>query len=340
MKRLSWILAFVFGLAFVGATLMNATLIGKARVALTSLGARQLAGELPPPGPKAAAARFQIIVIVPDADDSFYEGLLEGVFAAAADASAVVQVFRYPPQSAQEAERCFEIALRAKVDGLIMYTPRDESGDASLAGRAALASRSGVVFIPVGTDAPSGEKGSFIGSGSLLQGYEGGKLIGQRLGASARAGVILPASEGGGGKEEPLYRGAAAALRAFPGASVSAVAEVQPGILSGEAVVESMLREHPELNAILCSSARDTVGAAQVLIDLNRVGEVLIIGADETKDIQRYIDKGVVSASIVRDSKRIGGEAVKAFARIKKGGGAPGPEETGFFVIARKEGGR
>jgi ribose transport system substrate-binding protein len=335
MKRLSWILALAFGLVFLGATLMNATLIGKAR---SALGARQLAGELPAPGSKAAAARFQLIAIVPDADDSFYEGLLEGVSAASAGADAAVQVFRYPLQSAQEAERYFEIALRAKADGLILYTPRDEAGAARSADRAVLAARNGVIFVPVGTDAPKGEKGPFIGSGSLLQGYEGGKLIGQRLGASARAGVILPASGRGGIEGEPLYKGVVAALRSFPGASVAAVAEVQPGILSGEAVAESMLRGHPELNAILCSSARDTVGAAQVLIDLNRVGEVLIIGADETKDIRRYIDKGVIAASIVRDSRRIGEEAVRAFSRMKKGERVPGPEEMGFFVITRKEG--
>ena len=101
-----------------------------------------------------------------------------------------------------------------------------------------------------------------------------------------------------------------------------------------------MQRDHPALNAILCSSARDTVGAAQVLIDLNKVGKVIIVGADETQDIRRYIDKGVVTASIVRDSKRIGEEAVKAFSLIKSGGSPPRPEETGLFIIKRKEGGR
>jgi ribose transport system substrate-binding protein len=342
MKRISWILALVFGLVFAGATLMNATLIGKARGALSGIvsggdgEARPSAGA----GAKAEDARFHLIVIVPDTDDSFYEGLLEGISSAVKGADAAEQVFRYPLQSPQEAERYFEIALRSKVDGLIMYTPRNGSPSAPSAGRAEKAADSGLVFVPVGTDAPPGEKGPFIGSGSLLQGLQGGKLIGQKLGGSARIGVILPASDRGAAEAEPLYRGVVAALKAFPGASVSAVAEVQPGILSGEAVAESMLRDHPGLNAILCSSARDTVGAAQVLIDLNEVGKVLIVGADETQDIRRYIDKGVISASIVRDSKMIGEEAVKAFSRIKTGGSPPGPQETGFFIIKKKEGGQ
>jgi ribose transport system substrate-binding protein len=332
MKKAAWILALLFGLVFAGATLMNAILIGKARAVLP--------GELGKAGPKSEAARYHLIVVLPDTDDSFFTGLLEGVSAASEGAGAAVQVFRYPIRSPLEAERFFEIAIRAKADGLIMYSPRDDSGPASSSARAAEAARSGVVFVPVGTDAPPGQEGPFIGSGSMLQGLEGGRLIGERLGSRARVGVILPASEKGRGKDEPLYRGVAEALRAFPGASIAAAAEALPSILSGEAVAESMLRLHPGINAILCSSARDTVGAAQVLIDLNEVGEVLIIGADETPDIRRYIDKGVVAASIVRDSRKMGEEAVRAFAAIKAGGSRPSPAETEFFVVKMKEAAR
>jgi hypothetical protein len=48
-----------------------------------------------------------------------------------------------------------------------------------------------------------------------------------------------------------------------------AVAVAQPGILLGEAVVESMLRSNPSINDVLCSNSRDTVGAAQVISDFN-----------------------------------------------------------------------
>jgi ribose transport system substrate-binding protein len=336
MRKASWILAIFFGIAFLGATLMNAALVGRARAALASA----YLGPGPLAGPKAGAARFHLAVIIPDTDDSFFGGLLEGVSGAAGPAGAAVQVFRYPSAAPAEADRYFEIVLRAKVDGLIMYAARDNRAGSPTTGRAAAAARSGVVFIPVGTDAPLAEKGPFIGSGSLLQGIEGGKIIGKSLGSAARVGVVLSSSEREGGSQDPLFSGVVAALSAFRGAQVVAVAAAQPGILSGEAVVESMLRSYPGINAVLCSTARDTVGAAQVLVDRGEVGKVLIIGADETPDIQRYIDKGVIAASVVRDSRRIGAEAVKAFSLLKGGGRFPGPFETGFLVIRMKEGQR
>jgi ribose transport system substrate-binding protein len=323
MKSLSWILALVFGLVFLGATAMNAALVAKARSALVGM----------PVIAKAEARSYQMAVILPDTNDSFFKGILEGVASEAPGSDVAVQVFRYAGESAQEADRYFEIALRSKVDGIVMYRSRSEVGSI----KADEAARSGVVYIPVGTDAPEGETGPFIGSGSRLQGFEGGKLIGKKLGGRARVGVIFSGSGSGLPEEEPLYRGLVTALRGYPDASVVDLAEAEPGMLSGEAVAESMLREHPDINAMLCSSAQDTVGVVQVLLDLNKVGAVLVVGADETEDIRRYIDKGVVLASIVRDSNKIGKEAVLTFSRIKKGGGVPAPKETGFFVVAGKK---
>ena len=97
-----------------------------------------------------------------------------------------------------------------------------------------------------------------------------------------------------------------------------------------------MLREHPEINALFCTSARDTIGAAQVVVDMNKVGTIVIVGADETPEIGRYIDKGVIAASIVRDSHRIGEEAVLAFLDLKEGRPTRESVEAGFSIRLAK----
>ncbi|HET7838212.1 MAG TPA: substrate-binding domain-containing protein [Rectinemataceae bacterium] len=324
MKKAAWILAFVFGLAFLGATLMNADLIAGSRKALAR-GVLRDKSSIP-------AARYQLVVVLPDTDDSFFRGILDGIREAAPSFESAVQVFRYPQASVSEAARYYEIALRAKVDGLIMYTPRNDLD----AGRGERARRNGVIFVPVGTDAPPGSRPGFIGSGSLLQGFEGGTLICAQLGSSSRIGVILPSSGTGDPGEEPLYRGVSAAIKAFPGATIAAVARAQPGVLSGEEAASSLLRKDPSINALFCSSSLDTTGAAQVVVDLNRVGRIVIVGADETPEIRRYIDKGVVAASIVRDSRRIGLEAVRLFSRLKAGALATETVEVGFSVKLSK----
>ncbi len=265
---------------------------------------------------------------MPDTDDSFFRGLIEGILESAKSAEAAIQVFRYSGANPSEADIHFETAVSARVDGIIMYSTRK----ASVAKGAASAAENGVVFIPVGTDPPDGAV-NFVGSGSFLQGFEGGKIIGSQLGASARIGAILPTSGEGDLREDPLFIGLSSGIGAFPGARVISVSRAGPGRLSGEEAVAAVIRNNPGLNALFCSSARDTEGAAQVIIDQNLVGRVLIIGADETPEILRFIDKGVVVASIVRDSRRIGMEAVAAFSRLKDGRPSGPSVEVGFTVI-------
>lgn len=320
MKRAAWILAVLFGAAFLGATLMNASLVERSR--------RAFAGGVFRETSKIPRARYHLVLVVPDDDDSFFSGLVEGVRLGASEADAAVQVFRHPASSRMEAERFFEIALGSGVDGLIMYSQR---GDPVLE-RARRAARSGVVFVPVGTDLPEGEPRGFIGSASLLQGFEGGKRICSALGAAARIGVILPANGTGPEEEEPLFRGLSASLKAYQGAVVSALTRARPGTLAGEEAASAMLAADPSINAIFCANSRDTMGVAQVIVDRNRVGSVMVVGADETPEILRYIEKGVVAASIVRDSKWIGREAVRAFALVKDGAPPSPPVEAGFYV--------
>ena len=324
MKKVAWILVALFGLAFLGATLMNADLIAKSHRAL----ARGVFLEKP----VTEAARYHLVVILPDTDDSFFRGLLEGVEESASVVDSVAQVFRYPNSFPLEAERYFEIALRSRVDGLIMFTPRNDR----VVDRAKKAAQGGVVFVPVGTDAPIGSPLGFIGSSSLQQGFEGGKRICAELGASARIGVILPAADSGEPIDEPLYRGVSSAIKSYPTAQIVAVARARSGILSGEETASVMLRDFPMVNALFCSSSRDTMGAAQVVIDRNQVGKVLIIGADETPEIQRYIEKGIIAASIVRDSRRIGQEAVLSFSRLKENQPILRSVEAGFSVRTSK----
>jgi ribose transport system substrate-binding protein len=324
MKKVSRILTLLFGLVFIGSTLLNADLIGKSRHALAGGVLRDLSS--------VPSARYELMVVLPDTDDSFYSGLLSGIREAAAPASIAVEVFRYPASAPAEAERYFEIALRAKVDGIVLYTQRNDP----IADRLSRAAHEGVILIPVGSDAPPGAPARFIGSGTLLQGFEGGKRICNRLGPRARIGIILPSGGEGDPRSEPIARGLQAAIAVYGGAEIVAVARAEPGQLSGEESATRMLRDYPAINALCCSNAGDTMGVAQVLVDTNKVGKVLLIGADETPEILRYIEKGVVAVSIVRDSRRIGVEAVRAFSELRAGKPDVEAVEVGFTIRGPK----
>ena len=320
MKNAARILALLFGILLLGATVLNANLVGRSREALSKGVLRE--------NSSLSSARYHVIVALPDIDDSYFRGLIRGIEEETQASEAAIQVFRYSAESGLEAERCFDLAMSARVDGLIMFTSRNDP----IAARAAEAERNGVSFIPICTDPPSPKGPFFVGTDSLRHGFESASIILGKLGSSARIGVVLPSSGSENLKEEPFFHGVDSATRVYPDARIVSVVRARAGALSGEESVTAMLRGPVPVNAVICSSVRDTIGAVQVIIDMDRVGKVMIVGTDDTPEIRRYIDNGVLAASIVRDSTAIGRAAILAFARAKAGVRLSEPIESGFSI--------
>jgi len=321
MKKLAWGLAAFFGLVFLGAALLNADLVRKGRQALAAAG---ISGS-----ESAPRASLHLLVILPSSDDAFYSRLLEGIQATAPGIDAAVQVERYLASSPEEAERWFDIGLRAKVDGIVMYSARDDDVE----GRASRAEAAGVQFVAVGKEAPSGVLPCFIGSAPLFQGFAGGRLITGILAQRARIGIILPTGGVSAAcEDDSLYKGVAAAAATYPGAKILGSIRAGMGSFSGETAAASLFDAAPTINAIFCATSRDTLGAAQVVMDRGLAGRVVIIGADETPELVRHLRSGLVTASLVRDSRKIGEEAVRAFSSMHGGAFPPGVIELDFDV--------
>ncbi len=87
-------------------------------------------------------------------------------------------------------------------------------------------------------------------------------------------------------------------------------------IIGAEDVTQDILREFPSVNVIFCMNARDTIAAAQAVVDRNKVGDVKIIGTDVTPEILDFIDKGIIYGVIDRNGKEIGRQAVEGILYI------------------------
>lgn len=319
IRRVSWVLVLLFGLALTGTTLMNLSLTNRARAALGKV----IEGPVSPGPPPV----YHLALVIPDTRDPFFDGLTAGVEEAAKQGRTAVQVFRYHALAPDQAETYFQLCLSARLDGVVLYS----ASNAEIGSRLPDAASAGVVFVPVGTQVPAGASGGFVGSSRLLQGVEAGNLLAQRLGAAARVGILLSPEGETEPADDPVYQGVSTALKSYPGAKVVRVARAKPGLLSGEESASLLLRADPSINVLVCASGPITEGAAQVIVDQGRVGQVLIVGTDESPMIRRWVDKGVILASIVRDSRKMGAEAVRAFA-LARGGTPAGALEVGFTV--------
>lgn len=337
MKRAAWrvLPIVVFAIALLGALAFNIALVSRSRVALTSTILRNPA--------TVKTERFHVVAILPDTADPFYTHLIEGLREEADAQNAALQLFYYSPgiiseegSTSEEVWRWFEIALRSKVDGILLFQPKG----LDVRGFAQEAAAARVPFVPLAMDAPQNWTNSGVTGDSMSQGREASSLVLSLLGGAARIGIILSSdtSLGYAYNEEPFYRGVAETLKAKSGAAIVAAVREEESILGGEDACARMLTQHPDINAILCIDAKATIGAAQVIIDRGIVGQVIIVGSDENSEVNRLIDRGVVHSSIVRDATAMGrmGIALAIGQRI----GIRGPERVsvGYRVIPTRGG--
>lgn len=308
----SLVLLITFSTALALTTIVNIRLIGKSREELGKTVLRNPAS--------LKTAKKHIITILPTISDPFFINLYYGIQQGAARESAGLELLSYSSEVevsqsflSAEAYRFFDIALSSKPDGIIMYFPPG-SDIKSFTDKA---QEKQIPFVPIAMDQPVQGIPALVTSDSFIQGSEAVSIALGLLGKDARIGVILPAGNPNSFiiSEEPFLNGAMFELNRKRQGKIVAAEREEESILGGEEVCTSMLQRYPELNCFICTNARSTVSAAQVIIDRGMVGKIVIIGADEDLDVARLLEKGVIQATIVRDAIKMGETAVLSLSQ-------------------------
>ncbi|MFQ3546969.1 MAG: substrate-binding domain-containing protein [Termitinemataceae bacterium] len=301
------------------ATLLNIALIGKSRAELSKTILKNPAA--------VKTVKKHIIAILPSVSDPFFANLYYGLNQASIKNSAALELFSFSPEVevsqifvSAEAYRYFDIAIRSRPDGIVMFFPPGSD----IRSFSEKAREKKVPFIPVAVDQPAQELPALVTSDSFLQGTEAVIIALGLLGRDAKIGVILPAGFPNSFviAEEPFLNGAVFELNRRQMGKIVAAEREEESILGGEEVCTTMLQRYPEINCFICTNARSTVSAAQVVIDRGMVGKIVIIGADENEEIARLLEKGVIQATIVRDAIRMGEAAVTNLLKSETGSGS------------------
>jgi ribose transport system substrate-binding protein len=82
-------------------------------------------------------------------------------------------------------------------------------------------------------------------------------------------------------------------------------------LLGAEDLTRSILTEHPNVDVIFCTNAKDTEAAAHVIVERNLVGKVVIVGTDITDEIKYYIKKGIIFGVLDRNGYNAGYKSVE-----------------------------
>lgn len=278
---------------------------------------------------------YHFILIGQNSDDPFWEELKTGVFKAAEDYNVAVE-FNCPRfTNLQEQKQYLEIAIASKVDGIATHV-LDEATFAPLINQAV---EMGIPTVTVETDARNSKRMAFIGNNSYQIGYEEGQMVVSASLGKSDVALIMDSytSDIGDVSTNLRISGFKDAVKEFGGLiDIKEIKVSGMGLFTAGEITNQLIANNPKIDTIICSSPKDTLGVAQMLVDQNKVGKINIIGYGYLPEIFKYIEKGVVYGSIISNPYNMGYNCIKALLEIKTQHRTSAYVDTGVYSVTKQ----
>jgi ribose transport system substrate-binding protein len=275
--------------------------------------------------PKPAAINYHFSLYLPDNRNSFFTGIIEGAEQAALEMNAAISIHSIDPVKNE-----LEMASYTGVDGIIVCPYMEDA-----LARRQLDKLGQIPVVIISHNIPNDQPWPFIGANNFDVGRRIGLLAGNAGDAAMRLAMVYSdKSPGIYGERELVEMGIAAALGSRLAAPITGFrTNLNP--LDAEELLYRLFRNNPDINTIVFTDPNDTIAAAQTLVDMNLVGRVQVIGFGADPGIEENIRKGVIASSIAINAERIGYEAVKSLAALRRTGYTAASIDTGVRIIDR-----
>lgn len=257
--------------------------------------------------------RYHFVIIAQQKNDIFCSKAEEGARFAAKDLQVAIQYIGPEHVGVQQEIDFLELAIASRVDGIITHVS-DEDKLTSVINKAV---ESGIPVITMDTDAPESKRISYVGTNNYAAGEKAANVLLEVMPENAVIGVLAGNYE----SNQQNMR-----IQGFVDKLAGRKVEIKKIIhLSDLDVMEAMdktqllLNSGYDINILFCTNPVNTIGAARGVVDLNRVGNVKIIGFDDLPEIRRLVEKEVISAVIVQDPYLMGKLAVQNMYNYKEG---------------------
>ncbi len=277
--------------------------------------------------------RYHFYFVGQNSVDPYWKEIRRGVEDAAAAYNVVVE-FNSPRFNNPEEElKYLDIAIGARVDGIITHISNGVDST-ELINRGY---QEGIPIVTMENDNKNSNRNAFIGTNSFLLGKEAGQLMIEATEGKAKVAIIVNSDLDLDTASHNLrINGFLSAIKDYPDMQVVEVYTSQMGILSAEEITQNIINSQPEVDAILTTSSVDTLGAAQIIVDRNKVGSIALVGYGDLENILRYITMDIVYGTVISNPYQMGYEGIKALIGIKENNNVSTFIDTGVQVITGK----
>ncbi len=258
--------------------------------------------------------RFHFVMITRDTDEEYWEEVHAGALKVANQEKVALEIFNPRFLDVKEMERFLEMSVLSSVDGIMVSIPNNPSIKSLI--HEAIEKK--IPVVALSNDIDDLKQLSTVGINTYDLGYKTGNALIKALSGSVKIAVLVDSNFSLTNYYHYL-QGIRDALRGHPGLQLRLILTSKGGSISAEEQTQSILTNYPEIQAIICSNASDTLGVSKVVVDLNRVTHVTIIGSGFTDEIANYIKRGVIWGVLTDNPFKLGVQSMLTVIRLKQG---------------------
>jgi ribose transport system substrate-binding protein len=231
-----------------------------------------------------------------------------------------------------------ELAIARKPAGLVVV-----GFEESLTPVVNKAVEAGIPVVTVDADLPRSKRVAFVGTGNFNAGLQGGLKLAELVGEAGKVALLTKTGQSNLSERIEGYK---AALARYPRITIVDVANTDSDPVKAATVASMLLQRHDDLAGIACVEAAGGAGTATAVKEAGRAGKVKIVAMDRDNSVLRYIEEGVVQATVAQQTALMPVYAVMILYQLNHGdvpistdnaaahvSGAPPTIDTGVIIV-------
>ncbi|MDF2821146.1 MAG: sugar transporter substrate-binding protein [Clostridiales bacterium] len=254
-----------------------------------------------------ADPKYHVQIITQSSKDHFWTTLKKGALKAAEELNIYVEFVNTNQKNVDEALEAADKAVLSNVDGFALQAPERERTSKIID----LAIESNIKVVTFESDNYNLTNIPSVCSNS----YDIGMMAAETCASFIDSGKVAVIIDASNDAEVSTYKnnklqGIIDKLNDYSMIEMGPVYTLNSEMFEVDKLVTKILEDNPDINAIICTDEISTPGVAQVLVDSNRVGDIVVIGYGAMPQTLEYIERGVISATIYPDAYNIGYKTV------------------------------
>lgn len=256
---------------------------------------------------------YHFVIIGKESDSKLWDDIYKGAKNFADSNNIALEFMTSESMNNTNEIDFFEMAANSRVDGIIINGYENEQFHKV----SQMASDFGIPVIFINEESIGGVRTSYIGVNNYNVGQLSAGLLNKYKTEPLKVAIILDNNDSA--QNNMRHESILLALSEFEDMEWVQTLSSEGTKVSLYNDIKSMIKINPDINAIIGTSPVHSEVIGEVLVDLNIVGDILVVGFDDYPATLRYIDKGVVAATVDFDGYEMGEKAVQTLLKYGTG---------------------